>query len=125
MDRCHALAWIAFSVSAAAFIGPAAAQFPKPELPKSEPEEIVNKATIVMSQSHGSAETLQTGTNGFTCRVTPVGTPACADANGTEWFKAAGTKAPPPEKTGFIYMVAGHTGTSNHGSYATDKSQWV
>jgi hypothetical protein len=136
MNRRHTLTWIAFSVSAAAFAVPAAAQFPTPEVPKSEPEyiakaktaapeEIVSKATIIMSQSHGGAKTLQSGSNGFTCMVTSDGTPACADATGMEWFKAVETKAPPPEKTGFIYMMAGDTGTSNHDPYATDKSHWV
>jgi hypothetical protein len=42
-----------------------------------------------------------------------------------EWFKAVGAKAPPPDKTGFIYMQAGDTGTSNHDAHATDKSHWV
>ena len=35
------------------------------------------------------------------------------------------TQAEPPDKTGFIYMMAGDLGTSNHDPYATDKSHWV
>jgi hypothetical protein len=136
MNRHHTLAWFAFSVAPLALAVPASAQFPTPEVPTSEPqyiakaktaapEAIVNKATIVMMQSDGSSKTLQSGSNGFTCLVTRDGTPACADANGMEWFKAVGAKAPPPEKTGFIYMMAGDTGTSNHDPHATDKTHWV
>jgi hypothetical protein len=136
MNRHHTLAWFAFSVAPLASAVPASAQFPAPEVPKSEPEyiakaktaapeAIVNKATIVMMQSDGSSKILQSGSNGFTCLVTGDGTPACADANGMEWFKAVGAKAPPPEKTGFIYMMAGDTGTSNHDPHATDKTHWV
>jgi len=136
MNRHHTLAWFAFSVATPALVGPASAQFPTPEVPKSEPEyiakaktaapeAIVDKATIVMMQGDGSSKTLQTGSNGFTCMVTSDGTPACADANGMEWFKAIETKAAPPDKTGFIYMMAGDTGTSNHDPYATDKTHWV
>ena len=42
-----------------------------------------------------------------------------------EWRKAVGGKTAPPDKTGFIYMMAGDTGTSNHDPHATDKSHWV
>ena len=44
---------------------------------------------------------------------------------GVEWFKAIYTQAEPPDKTGFVYMLAGDIGTSNHDPYATDKSHWV
>ena len=130
------LIWCVFSIATAAFVTSASAQYPTTEVPKSEPdyiakaktaapESIVNEATIVMMQEEGDAKTLQTGSNGFTCLVTPDGTPACADANGMEWMKAIRAKATPPDKTGFIYMMAGDTGTSNHDPYATDKSHWV
>lgn len=130
------LIWCVFSIATAAFVTAASAQYPTTEVPTSEPEyiakaktaapeSIVNEATIVMMQEKGDAKTLQTGSNGFTCLVTPDGTPACADANGMEWMKAIRAKATPPDKTGFIYMMAGDTGTSNHDPYATDKSHWV
>jgi hypothetical protein len=128
--------WFACSIAAAAFVTSASAQYPTPEVPKSEPEyiakartaapeSIVNEATIVMKQEQGDPKVLQTGSNGFTCLVSEDGTPLCADANGMEWMKAIGAKATPPNKTGFIYMMAGDTGTSNHDPYATDKSHWV
>ena len=136
MKRHQTFAWFAFSLVTAAFATTASAQFPTSEVPKSEPEyiakaktaapaSIVNAATIVMMQADGSTKTLQNGSNGFTCRVNPDGTPVCADANGMEWMKAVGAKAAPPNKTGFIYMMAGDTGTSNHDAHATDKSHWV
>jgi hypothetical protein len=136
MNRHHTLARVAFSAAAVAFTVSAFAQFPTPEVPKSEsayiakaktaaPEQIVNKATIIMLQSDGSSKALQTGSNGFTCMVDSSGTPLCGDANAMEWFKAVETKAAPPNKTGFVYMMAGDTGTSNHDPYATDKTHWV
>jgi hypothetical protein len=135
MDRQHTLAWFAFSIATAALVTSASA-FPTPEVPKSEPEyiakaktaapeSIVNEATIIMMQEKGDAKTLQTGSNGFTCLVASDGTPLCADANAMEWRKAVGGKTAPPNETGFIYMMAGDTGTSNHDPYATDKSHWV
>ena len=120
----------------AAFATSAAANFPLPRFPRSEPEyitktktaapaSIVNGATIVMMQEKGEPKILQTGSNGFTCLVNPEGTPLCADANAMEWRKAVGGKTAPPDKTGFIYMMAGDAGTSNHDPHATDKSHWV
>jgi hypothetical protein len=137
MNRHRTLIWFAFSITTAAFVTSAsAAQFPTSEVPKTEPEyiakaktaapaSIVDEATIIMTQEKGEAKTLQTGSNGFTCLVSPDGTPLCADANGMEWRKAIGEKKAPPDKTGFIYMMAGDTGTSNHDPYATDKTHWV
>jgi len=98
--------------------------FPTAEVPTSEaayvakvktaaPEEIVAKATIVMTQD-GKERSLQTGTNGYTCLISPDGTPLCADENGMAWSKAVASKSDPPNKIGFIYMLAGDTGTSNH-----------
>jgi hypothetical protein len=135
MNCHHTLTWLAFSIATAAFVT-SASEFPTSEVPKSEPEyiaktktaapeSIVSEATIIMMQENGNAKTLQTGSNGFTCLVDPGGTPLCADASAMEWRKAIGGKTPPPNKTGFIYMMAGDTGTSNHDPYATDKSHWA
>jgi hypothetical protein len=112
------------------------AQFPTEEIPTSEPaylakvktaapEQIVSKATIVMMQD-GKPRSLQTGSNGFTCLITPDGTPACADANAMEWMNAVRSKSDPPSKVGFIYMLAGDTGTTNHDPHARATHQhWV
>jgi hypothetical protein len=114
----------------------AALAFPTEEVPTSEPAylakvktaapaEIVAKASIVMTQD-GKAKSLQTGTNGYTCLIGPDGTPLCADENGLAWWKAVGSKSEPPNKIGFIYMLAGDTGTSNHDPYQRASHQhWV
>lgn len=136
MNRHHIIARVALSVAVVGLALPASAQFPTPEVPKSDPEyitkaktaapePIANKATIIRMKDDGSSTTLQTGSSGFTCFVMSDGSPACADANAVEWLKAVMTKATPPSKTGFMYMLAGDTGTSNHDPYATDKSHWV
>ena len=102
----------------------AALAFPTEEVPTSEPAylakvktaapaEIVVKASIVMMED-GKAKSLQTGTNGYTCTIDPSGTPLCADENGIAWMKAVIAKSDPPNKIGFIYMLAGDNGTSNH-----------
>jgi hypothetical protein len=135
MKRHYTLTWFTFGIAIAVFDSSASA-FPTSEVPTSEseylakaktaaPETIVNNATIVMMQANGDAKTLQTGSNGFTCLVAPDGAPLCADANGMEWVKALGGKTAPPDKTGFIYMLAGDAGVSNHDPHATDKSHWV
>jgi hypothetical protein len=96
---------------------------PTEEIPTSEPaylakvktaapKEIVDKASIIMMQD-GKPKSLQTGTNGFTFMIGGDGTPLCADENAMAWQKAAATKSDPPSKIGFIYMLAGDTGTNN------------
>jgi hypothetical protein len=116
--------------------GGTALAFPTEEVPTSEPayiakvktaapEQIVSKASIVMMQD-GKPRSLQTGSNGFTCLIAPDGTPLCADQNGMEWLTAVGSKATPPSKIGFIYMLAGDTGTSNHDPHQrASRQHWV
>ena len=136
MNENRQFNWLISSIIVVAFATSAAAQFPTSEVPKFAPEyiakaktaapaSIVNGATIVMMQENGDPKVLQAGSNGFTCLVGPDGTPLCADANAMEWRKSVGGKTAPPDKTGFIYMMAGDTGTSNHDPHATDRSHWV
>jgi hypothetical protein len=139
MNRLYTLASVAFSVASAVLIAPASAQFrfPTEEIPKTEPEyiakvktaapaSIVNNATITMPQADGSSKTLQTGSSGFTCFIGGDGTPECDDQNAMEWRKALQAKQTPPNKIGFIYMLAGDTGTSNHDSSQRQTHQhWV
>ena len=128
---------IALSSTVALLVGMGTAfAFPTPEVPTSEaayiakvktaaPEEIVAKATIVMTQD-GKERSVQTGTNGFTCFIGGDGTPLCGDEAGIAWFKAIGSKSDPPNKIGFIYMLAGDTGTTNHDPYQKEAHQhWV
>ena len=90
------------------------------------PEQIVAKSTITMKLKDGTTKTLQSGTNGFTCFVGNDGTPLCADDNALAWLKAAGAKTEPPNKIGFIYMLAGDTGTNNEAAGQRASHQhWV
>ena len=110
---------------------------PTEEIPTSEPEylakvktgapeQIVAKSTITMKLKDGTTKTLQSGTNGFTCFVGNDGTPLCADDNALAWLKAAGAKTEPPNKIGFIYMLAGDTGTNNEAAGQRASHQhWV
>jgi hypothetical protein len=106
------------------------------DIPKGDPEfiakamsaapaDIGKNATIVRIGDGFTVTPVKAGTNIWTCAVDMTGEPWCADAAGLDWFKAIFTKAEPPDKTGFIYMLAGDLGTSNHDPYATDKSHWV
>jgi hypothetical protein len=111
-------------------------QFPTTEVPTSEPaylakvktaapEAIVNKASIIMMQE-GKPKELQAGSNGFTCLVSPDGIPLCADQNAMEWMKAIRERTEPPDKIGFIYMLAGDTGATNHHPHQRETRQhWV
>jgi len=111
-------------------------QFPTADVPSSEPAylakvktaaptEIVSKASITMMQQ-GTPRELQAGSNGFTCLVNADGTPLCADANALEWMKSIGARTAPPDKIGFIYMLAGDTGTTNHDPHQRDTHlHWV
>ena len=127
---------IRVSIIALVISSSAAFAFPTDEVPTdgvaflakvktAAPEQIVAKATIVMMKD-GKPTNLQTGTNGYTCTIDPTGTPLCADENAMEWRNAVAAKAPPPNKVGFIYMLAGDNGTSNHDAYARASHQhWV
>jgi len=111
-------------------------QYPTAEVPTSEPaylakvktaapEHIMSKATSIMMQE-GKPRELQAGSNGFTCLINPQGTPLCADQNAMEWRKAVSERTQPPDKMGFIYMLAGDTGTTNHDPHQRDTHlHWV
>lgn len=86
------------------------------------PKSVGDGATIVALSKDGSMRTVRPGTNGFTCmpRDPAVGTdPMCMDANAMEWAHAWMSKTAPPDKTGFMYMLAGDSGASNTDPYAT------
>ena len=122
-------------VTLASLVSAGAMAFPTEEVPTSEPDylakvktaappQIVAKSTITMPMKDGTTKTLQSGTNGFTCMIGSDGTPLCADENAVAWMKAAGAKTEPPNKVGFIYMLAGDTGTNNAGPRETHQ-HWV
>jgi hypothetical protein len=88
------------------------------------PEAIAKQATFVrVDDNFEQTAVLQKGSNGFTCGIEPdTGIPFCADVGAMAWYKAIYTKADPPDRTGFVYMMTGDTGTSNHDPYATTKA---
>jgi len=119
-----AMRMILFSTLAVLIGAGTALAFPTDEVPTSEPaylakvktaapEQIVAKASIVMMQD-GKSRSLQTGTNGFTCQISEDGTPLCADENGMAWMNAVASKSDPPNGIGFIYVLAGDTGTGDN-----------
>ncbi|MCP2103205.1 UNVERIFIED_ORG: hypothetical protein J2R75_003191 [Bradyrhizobium elkanii] len=127
MNRLYDLASVGFFVASAALTITSASALPTEEIPKTEleyiakvktaaPASVVNNATITMPQPDGSSKTIQTGSNGFTCFIGNDGTPECDDENAMEWRKALQAKQAPPNKIGFIFMLDGDTGTSNHDS---------
>jgi hypothetical protein len=129
---------LAVSSTLALFFGTSlAVALPTEEIPTSEPaylakvkaaapEQIVAKSTILMPQADGSTKTVQSGTNGYTCMVGKDGTPFCADESAVAWQKAAAAMQDPPNKVGFIYMLAGDTGTNNEAAGKRSEHQhWV
>jgi hypothetical protein len=91
------------------------------------PPEVARSAAIVRMDQQGM-RTLRQGNNEFTCMVLGDGTPMCGDAAAMEWGHALQTHATPPDKTGFMYMLAGDTGTSNTNPYAEKQepgNHWV
>ncbi len=96
------------------------------KLATAAPAQIVRDATIAR-MDNGTMQTLKQGSNGFTCMMLGP-TPMCADANAMEWAHARATHAAPPDKIGFIYMLAGDAGASNTDPYAAKQepgNHWV
>ena len=91
------------------------------------PKAVAREATVVRVEADGKMRTLRTGTNGFTCMV--VGTDRmCNDANSMAFIDALMRHAPPPDRVGVSYMLAGDKGTSNTDPYATGKTatnHWI
>jgi hypothetical protein len=106
---------------------PVAASDPIASAESAAPAAVSKAATIV------TMNTLRQGSNGFTCMPdapdTPGPDPMCFDANAMEWVMAwAGHKAPPTDKAGIMYMLAGGTDASNTDPYATkptEGSDWL
>ena len=97
------------------------------QVKKAAPPQVVDQATIIRMHK-GDMRTVQKGTNEFTCMVSPAGSPMCMDANAMEWAHAWQSHGTPPDKTGFMYMLAGDTGASNTDPYATaakPDNHWV
>ena len=90
------------------------------------PPQVVQNATIVRMEN-GGMQVLKKGNNEFTCMIAKSD-PMCLDTNAMEWAHAWQSHGPVPEKTGFVYMLAGDTGASNTDPYASEKkpgNHWV
>jgi len=91
------------------------------------PAAVAKHATVIRVDKDGSIRTLRSGSNGFTCMI--MGTDKmCNDANSMEFIHAMMKHAPPPDKVGISYMLAGDQGASNTDPYATGKTadnHWV
>lgn len=97
------------------------------QVSKAAPPQVVDHATIIRMQGN-TMKTLRKGTNEFTCMIIPGNVPMCADPGAMAWAHAWSTHSPPTDKTGFMYMLNGDTGTSNTDPYATKKTadnHWV
>jgi hypothetical protein len=85
------------------------------------PGPVAQGATIV-AMTNGTMRTLRKGTNAFTCMpqnpATPGPDPMCFDPNAMEWATAWMSHKAPPNKVGFMYMLAGGTDASNTDPYA-------
>jgi hypothetical protein len=91
------------------------------------PEAVAKGATIAAMEG-GAMRTLQKGSNDWTCMIMPDGVPMCTDPAGMDWVHAVVTKTAPPDKVGFMYMLAGDNGTSNAAPGAkgpTADNHWV
>jgi hypothetical protein len=91
------------------------------------PASVVRNATIMREGADHTMRTIQTGTNGFTCMMI-FDAPMCADRNAMLWAHALNTHTNPPDATGFVYMLAGDSGTNNVDPYATGANaheHWV
>jgi hypothetical protein len=130
MYRCYSGPAFAVVVSMAALVATAQAQQKAPQTDAeliasamaAAPKTVAEDATIVAMDDKGGMRTLRKGTNGFTCMpdnpTSPGVDPMCLDANAMEWAHAWTTHQTPPDKVGFMYMLAGGSDASNTDPYA-------
>ena len=90
------------------------------------PKSVAEGATIIVMDANHNARTLRRGTNGWTCMpdspVSPGQDPMCLDQNAMEWAAAWIGRKPPPDKVGFVFMLAGGSDASNTDPHATGPS---
>ncbi|HXX09103.1 MAG TPA: hypothetical protein VEJ43_13655 [Pseudolabrys sp.] len=97
------------------------------------PVAISKNATVIDIGADGKVRVVRKGTNNFTCMAdnpnTPGPDPMCADRNAMQWVDAwIKKKAPPRNKVGFMYMLAGGTDASNTDPFAQKpmaNNNWV
>ena len=87
------------------------------------PAAVSRDASVVEMNEDGSMKVLRKGSGEWTCVPddpnTPGNDPMCLDPNAMEWLHAYATKAAPPDKIGFIYMLQGGWDFSNTDPFAT------
>ena len=91
------------------------------------PAAVAKDAAVVRFEKDGSMRTLRPGNNGFTCMIMGPNK-MCNDANSMEFIHAMMKQAPPPDKVGISYMLAGDDGASNTDPMATAKTpdnHWI
>ena len=96
------------------------------------PKSVAEGATIIVMDANHNTRTLRQGTNGWTCMpdspASPGQDPMCLDQNAMEWAAAWIGRKPPPDKVGFVFMLAGGSDASNTDPYAASPSpggRWV
>lgn len=96
------------------------------------PAAVGKDATVIAVSADGAMRVVRKGTNGFTCMAdapdTPGPDPMCGDANAMEFINAWVGHKTPPDKVGFMYMLAGGTDASNTDPYAkapTSANNWI
>ena len=97
------------------------------DLKGTAPPNVVEQATIMNMGSDNKMKVIREGNNGWTC-MDPGGGPMCADKAAMEWAQAWQEKGAAPQRTGFVYMLKGDTGTSNTDPYAKEETadnNWV
>jgi hypothetical protein len=99
---------------------------------KAAPAAVARNATIVTMGADGAMRVVRKGAGEFTCMpddpTTPGPDPMCMDRNALEWGKALTARKPPPQKVGFMYMLAGGTDASNTDPFAkapTKTNHWI
>ena len=117
-------------VSQAGPVKPPATDAEKIKSAMSAAPDFVAQGATIMDMT--SMKVIKSGTNGWTCfpdGPSPGVDPMCLDKNGLDWAHALMTKqAPPKDKMGFGYMLAGGSDASNTDPFATQPAangKWV
>ena len=131
MSTIKSIYWTLLPISFLAFCAPVESADRKPPTDAKKignaitaaPPAISRNATVAEMNEDGSMKVLRKGTNDWTCvpddASTPGDDPMCLDPNAMEWLHAYMTKAPPPDRVGFIYMLKGGWDFSNTDPFAT------
>jgi hypothetical protein len=132
----HVITAVAFVLVGAASAGAAWAAADAKLIASAEsaaPHAIAAHATVATMGEKSGMKVIRKGSNGWTCFPDDPGTPGkdpmCVDENGMAWVHAVMTHtAPPADKPGLAYMLAGGSDASNLDIYVTKPpagDKWV